>query len=109
MPIAENIHCRPQLQAAWPSVAVEVEEVKASSTGADTIVWSSVDADGLGPSDLAVQVWATREGQELCLDATARGRIDALREHVMPGGWEDSGFHTRGVHAPSSTQTEGAG
>jgi F-type H+-transporting ATPase subunit delta len=46
---------------------------------------------------------------DLQVDATARGRIDALREHVMPGGWEESGFHSRGVHAPSSTQTEGAG
>jgi F-type H+-transporting ATPase subunit delta len=46
---------------------------------------------------------------DLQVDATARGRIDALREHLMPGGWEDSGFHIGGVRAPSSTQTEGAG
>jgi F-type H+-transporting ATPase subunit delta len=46
---------------------------------------------------------------DLQVDATARGRIDALREHLMPGGWEDSGFHSSGVRAPSSTQTEGAG
>jgi F-type H+-transporting ATPase subunit delta len=46
---------------------------------------------------------------DLQVDATARGRIDALREHLMPGGWEDSGFHSHGVRAPSSTQTEGAG
>jgi F-type H+-transporting ATPase subunit delta len=46
---------------------------------------------------------------DLQVDATARGRIDALREHVMPGGWEDSGFHRGGVQTPSSTQTEGAG
>ena len=31
---------------------------------------------------------------DLQVDASARGRIDALREHLMPGGWEDSGFHT---------------
>jgi F-type H+-transporting ATPase subunit delta len=46
---------------------------------------------------------------DLQVDATARGRIDALREHLMPGGWEESGFHSGGVRAPSSTQTEGAG
>jgi F-type H+-transporting ATPase subunit delta len=47
---------------------------------------------------------------DLQVDASARGRIDALREHLMPGGWEDSGFHTGGVRlAGTSTQTEGAG
>lgn len=34
---------------------------------------------------------------DLQVDATARGRIDALREHLMPGGWDDSGFHTGAV------------
>ncbi|HEY1832575.1 MAG TPA: F0F1 ATP synthase subunit delta [Acidimicrobiales bacterium] len=44
------------------------------------------------------------------VDATARGRIDALREHLVPAGWEDSGFHRSGIRsAASSTQTEGAG
>lgn len=47
---------------------------------------------------------------DLQVDASARGRIDALREHLMPGGWEDSGFHTGAVRvAGTSTQTEGAG
>jgi F0F1-type ATP synthase delta subunit len=46
---------------------------------------------------------------DLQVDATARGRIDTLREHLMPGGWEDSGFHTGAVRVTGTTQTEGAG
>jgi F-type H+-transporting ATPase subunit delta len=47
---------------------------------------------------------------DLQVDASARGRIDALREHLMPGGWEDSGFHTGARPASGTTiQTEGAG
>jgi F-type H+-transporting ATPase subunit delta len=44
---------------------------------------------------------------DLQVDATARGRIDALREHFMPSRWEpSSGFSRRG-HS-STDQTEGA-
>ncbi len=44
---------------------------------------------------------------DLQVDATARGRIDALREHFMPSLWEpSSGFGRRG-HS-STDQTEGA-
>ncbi len=47
---------------------------------------------------------------DLQVDASARGRIDALREHLMPGGWEDSGFHAGAVRVTQTkTQTEGAG
>ncbi len=47
---------------------------------------------------------------DLQVDASARGRIDALREHLLPSGWEDSGFHTGGVPMSGTTrQTEGAG
>jgi F-type H+-transporting ATPase subunit delta len=47
---------------------------------------------------------------DLQVDASARGRIDALREHLMPGGWEDSGFHASARPASGTTiQTEGAG
>ena len=47
---------------------------------------------------------------DLQVDATARGRIDALREHLMPGGWDDSGFHSGAVRPGGTmTQTEGAG
>jgi len=45
---------------------------------------------------------------DLQVDASARGRIDALREHLMPGGWEDSGFHAA-MRPSGTTQTEGAG
>ena len=44
---------------------------------------------------------------DLQVDATARGRIDALREHFMPSRWEpSSGFGRRG-HS-STDETEGA-
>jgi ATP synthase F1 delta subunit len=47
---------------------------------------------------------------DLQVDASARGKIDALREHLMPGGWEDSGFHAAATRPRgTTTQTEGAG
>ena len=42
---------------------------------------------------------------DLQVDATARGRIDALREHFAPSGWEPVGF---GRRQSSKDQTEGA-
>jgi F-type H+-transporting ATPase subunit delta len=42
---------------------------------------------------------------DLQVDATARGRIDALREHFAPSGWEPAGF---GRRQSSQDQTEGA-
>jgi F-type H+-transporting ATPase subunit delta len=42
---------------------------------------------------------------DLQVDATARGRIDALREHFAPTGWDPSGF---GRGQSSQDQTEGA-
>ncbi|HWF15792.1 MAG TPA: ATP synthase F1 subunit delta [Acidimicrobiales bacterium] len=43
---------------------------------------------------------------DLQVDATTRGRLEALREHLTPAGWEPSGF---GRRAHSSTDnTEGA-
>jgi ATP synthase F1 delta subunit len=42
---------------------------------------------------------------DLQVDATARGRIDALREHFAPNGWEPAGF---GRSKRSQDQTEGA-
>jgi F-type H+-transporting ATPase subunit delta len=44
---------------------------------------------------------------DLQVDATARGRLDALREHLAPSGsWESSGFGRRGQR--STDNTEGA-
>jgi F-type H+-transporting ATPase subunit delta len=51
---------------------------------------------------------------DLQVDATARGRIDALREHLTPAGWEPSGFGRRGAGSTdrrdsgSTEETEGA-
>lgn len=46
---------------------------------------------------------------DLQVDASARGRLDSLREHLTPGGWDDSGFGGRAGRATGTTQTEGAG
>jgi F-type H+-transporting ATPase subunit delta len=43
---------------------------------------------------------------DLQVDATARGRIDALREHLTPAGWEPSGFGRR--DSGSTQETKGA-
>ena len=45
---------------------------------------------------------------DLQVDATARGRIDALREHLVPAGWEPAGFGRRGARHDDDRQTEGA-
>jgi len=64
-----------------------------------------------GPVELQVQVdesllsGALIRIGDLQVDATARGRIDALREYFSPTGWEPAGF-SRG-HS-SQDQTEGA-
>jgi F-type H+-transporting ATPase subunit delta len=43
---------------------------------------------------------------DLQVDATARGRLDALREHFAPADWEPTGFGRRG--RSSTDETEGA-
>ena len=45
---------------------------------------------------------------DLQVDATARGRIDALREHLVPAGWEPSGFGRAERGHETTGQTEGA-
>jgi ATP synthase F1 delta subunit len=45
---------------------------------------------------------------DLQVDASARGKIDALREHLMPGGWEDSKIGAGG-RPGTTTETKGAG
>jgi ATP synthase F1 delta subunit len=47
---------------------------------------------------------------DLQVDASARGKIDALREHLVPGGWEDSRIGAGGARGTgTTTETEGAG
>ena len=43
---------------------------------------------------------------DLQVDATARGRLDALREHLPPAGWERR--RVRPARTGSRDQTEGA-
>jgi F-type H+-transporting ATPase subunit delta len=45
---------------------------------------------------------------DLQVDATARGRIDALREHFAPAGWEPRGFGQAVRGHRSTEDTEGA-
>jgi F-type H+-transporting ATPase subunit delta len=64
-----------------------------------------------GPVELQVEVdesllsGALIRIGDLQVDATARGRIDALREYFTPTGWEPAGF---GRGHSSQDQTEGA-
>jgi len=41
---------------------------------------------------------------DLQVDASARGRIDALREHLVPGGWEDARVGSRANRGGSTTE-----
>jgi F-type H+-transporting ATPase subunit delta len=41
---------------------------------------------------------------DLLVDASARGRLDRLREHLLPGGWENRGFG----RSPNGSSSEGA-
>jgi F-type H+-transporting ATPase subunit delta len=43
---------------------------------------------------------------DLQVDATARGRLNALREHLVPGGWDEK--LSGGSDRPGGTTTEGA-
>jgi len=45
---------------------------------------------------------------DLLVDATARGRIDALREHLVPAGWQQTGFGRAGREHTTTADTEGA-
>ena len=64
-----------------------------------------------GPVELQVEVnesllsGALIRIGDLQVDATARGRIDALREHFAPAGWEPTGF---GRGNSPQDQTKGA-
>ena len=44
---------------------------------------------------------------DLQVDATARGRIDTLREHLMPAGWEPAGF-AASARGHKNSDTKGA-
>lgn len=44
---------------------------------------------------------------DLQVDASARGRIDTLREHIAPGGWDDNGLGSRSNRRAGATK-EGA-
>ena len=43
---------------------------------------------------------------DLQVDATARGRLDALREHLVPGGWEPAGLRAHARARRSTRQRE---
>ena len=45
---------------------------------------------------------------DLQVDATARGRIDALREHLVPTAWQPSGFGRADPDHTTTAETEGA-
>jgi len=45
---------------------------------------------------------------DLQVDATARGRIDALREHLVPTGWQETSFGRANRGTTTTEETEGA-
>ena len=45
---------------------------------------------------------------DLQVDATARGRIDALREHLVPATWQPTAFGRSGREHRTTAETEGA-
>ncbi|HKH87966.1 MAG TPA: F0F1 ATP synthase subunit delta [Acidimicrobiales bacterium] len=45
---------------------------------------------------------------DLLVDATARGRLDALREHLVPAGWQQTEFGRAGREHTTTADTEGA-
>ncbi len=78
------------VDAAW---AVDQDERRSLSESLGRMVGAPVELQvKIDPSLLAgVRV---RIG-DLQVDATARDRLDRLREHVVAGGWEDRGFGQR--------------
>jgi F-type H+-transporting ATPase subunit delta len=67
-----------------------------------------------GPVELQVEVDETllsgariRIG-DLQVDATARGRIDTLREHLVPADWKPTGFGPRAGRSSTTDTEEGA-
>jgi F-type H+-transporting ATPase subunit delta len=57
--------------------------------------------------DASLLSGAVIEIGDLQVDATARGRLNALREHLVPGGWDEK--LSGGADRPRGTTTEGAG
>jgi ATP synthase F1 delta subunit len=96
-----------------------IARVRAASTVEDaqqTELAASLGALAGAPVELQVVIdpsllsGAVIQIGDLQVDASARGKIDALREHLMPGGWEDSRVGA-GAAPPTgtTTETEGAG
>lgn len=56
--------------------------------------------------DASLLSGAVIEIGDLQVDATARGRLNALREHLVPGGWDEK--LSGGSDRPRGTTTEGA-
>jgi F-type H+-transporting ATPase subunit delta len=77
----------------------ELSDSLGSLTGAPVELQVEVDESLLSGARIVIG--------DLQVDATARGRLDALREHLVPSGsWEPSGFSRRGQS--STDNTEGA-
>jgi F-type H+-transporting ATPase subunit delta len=86
----------------------ELSESLASLTGAPVELQIVLDEELLSGARIRIG--------DLQVDATARGRIDALREHLAPAGWEPAAYGaseraaaTRGTGGTTTgTRTEGA-
>jgi F-type H+-transporting ATPase subunit delta len=92
-----------QVRAARPiddAQQAELTEALASLAGGPVELQVEIDESLLSGARIRIG--------DLQVDATARGRIDALREHLVPADWKPSGFG-RAARGQSSTEgTEGA-
>jgi F-type H+-transporting ATPase subunit delta len=89
-----------RVQAAAPIDEAQRDELTESLGAlAGSPVELQVEVDGSLLSGALIRIG------DLQVDATARGRLDALREHFAPPGWEPAGF---GRGQSSQDQTEGA-
>ena len=88
-------------EAVEPAQAERLSESMAALAGAPVELQVIIDPTLL--SGTVIQIG------DLQVDASARGKIDALREHLVPGGWEDSKVGAGPARATRTTsETEGA-
>lgn len=87
--------------------AAEIEDAQRSGLSETLSSMVGVPVELQVVLDPALLSGAVIEIGDVQVDATARGRIDALREHIVPGGWDDKGFGSRANRSGGKT-TEGA-
>jgi len=94
----------------WVRAAAPIEDAQQASLSDSLSSLAGAPVELQVIIDEALLSGAVIQIGDLQVDASARGRIDALREHLLPAGWEDAGFHSATARTSGTTrQTEGAG